>query len=101
MENGEIELGGWKRRNWNIFPGEGSCTSGRQEDMHERVGESSWDIDTRAEARVPNGICQEKWDTSPLLFLSIPAWHNRKKPGVAEALSSRWGSVNLGKGFNS
>lgn len=49
--------------------------------MHERVGESSWGIDMHSEARVQNRIHREKWDTSPSLFLSLPAWHNRKKPG--------------------
>lgn len=77
MENGKIELGNWKRRNWNISPGEGSYTLGLQEDMQERVGENCWDIDTCAEAGVQSWTCQEKWDTAPSLFCPF-------QPGTAE-----------------
>lgn len=36
-------------------------------------------------------------DTSPSLFLSIPAQYTRKKPDVATDLTSRCGLVNLGR----
>lgn len=51
MENDKIELGGWKKRNWNISPVKASCTRGGR--AMESWGRGfSRDIYTGTEARV-------------------------------------------------
>ena len=97
MENDKTELGGWKKRNWNISPVETSCILGGR--AMESCGGWEWWGD--ASGTVTLYKLDLSREVGPL-YVSIsvlPAWYTGKKLRRAADLSSSWGSMNLGKEF--